>query len=192
MAYLSIFDTEIRIQENLYSLNDLHIASGNLRKHEPNRFMRLDNTQKLIEEISRTPDLGISHKASQNGKYRGTWVSKELVYAYAMWISPRFNLQVIRAFDHMHRNVTESSPQLPVQQNSLELPDFRHQRVLLTIEHGEIVGKRILDRDELIMNRYQYINYFKEPDIGFSDLEQLAELSRLVSERLCKQVSKGH
>lgn len=44
--------------------------------------------------------------------------------------------------------------------------------------------------DEMIMNRYQYINYFKEPDVGFSDLEQLAELSRVVSERLCKQVNK--
>ncbi|WP_347365062.1 hypothetical protein [Vibrio vulnificus] len=40
------------------------------------------------------------------------------------------------------------------------------------------------------MNRYQYINYFKEPDVGFSDLEQLTELSRVVSERLCKQVNK--
>jgi hypothetical protein len=42
----------------------------------------------------------------------------------------------------------------------------------------------------MIMNRYQYINYFKEPDVGFNDLEQLAELSRVVSERLCKQVNK--
>lgn len=190
MTNLTIFDTQVRIQENLYSLNDLHIASGNLRKHEPNRFMRLDNSKKLIEEINRTPDLGISHKVSQNGKFRGTWVSKELVYAYAMWISPQFNLQVIRAFDQMHSGVIEPLPQLQIQQNSVELPDFRHQRVLLTIEHGVIVGKRILERDELIMNRYQYINYFKEPDVGFSDVEQLAELSRIVCDRLCKQLSK--
>lgn len=94
----------------------------------------------------------------------------------------------INAFNEMAAQLSNK----PKSDNLLELPDFRHQRVLLTIENGEIVSKRILEQNELIMNRYQYINYFKEPDVGFSDVEQLAELSRVVNNRLCLQVSKGY
>ncbi|EKO3396986.1 KilA-N domain-containing protein [Vibrio fluvialis] len=96
MTKLTILSKGIRTLDNLYSLNDLHKASGNAAKHQPSRFLRLDTTQELIAEIASYPDLGSTHKV-ENGK--GTWVCKELVYAYAMWISARFHLQVIRAFD---------------------------------------------------------------------------------------------
>ncbi|EOW9244899.1 Bro-N domain-containing protein [Vibrio cholerae] len=76
------------------------------------------------------------------------------------------------------------------QKKTIEIPDFRYQRILLTVENGEVTSTRMVGSDEMLMNRYQYINYFKEPDVGFNDVEQLAELSRTVSERLHKQLGK--
>lgn len=101
MTNLSILDTQIRTQNNFYSLNDLHVASGAKTKHKPTFFLRNDQTKELILEIEQVADLQLAVKVKHGGHDRGTWVCKELVYAYAMWISAKFHLQVIRAFDAM-------------------------------------------------------------------------------------------
>lgn len=100
---LLVGDAVVSIQGGLYSLNDLHRASGGEAKHQPANFLRLDTTQALIDEIAneinRSSDVrsGVIHVINGNGG--GTYVCKELVYAYAMWVSAAFNLRVIRAFD---------------------------------------------------------------------------------------------
>lgn len=111
---LHIEDVVIRQDaEGRYSLNDLHKASGGDKKFQPANFLRLDTTKALVEEIDRSSDLrngssemrnggsGLSNAVSviQGGTNQGTYVVKELVYAYAMWISPAFTLKVIRTFD---------------------------------------------------------------------------------------------
>ncbi len=99
MPNLTILSKDIRILDGLYSLNDLHKASGGMSKHAPFRFMRNEQTIELVDEIERSPNLVIGSKVIRGGKQQGTWVCKELVYSYAMWISAKFHLQVIRAFD---------------------------------------------------------------------------------------------
>ncbi|WP_272947854.1 KilA-N domain-containing protein [Rodentibacter pneumotropicus] len=51
MSDLTILNTAIRQTQNLYSLNDLHIAGGAESKHKPSNFARLDTTQDLVAEI---------------------------------------------------------------------------------------------------------------------------------------------
>lgn len=83
-----------------YCLNDLHKASGGAEKDTPNRFFRLDTTDELVNELLQTPDMALAPlQLLRGGKTPGTYVAKELVYAYAMWISPKFHLKVIRFFD---------------------------------------------------------------------------------------------
>lgn len=98
---LTILKTSVRSYENLFSLNDLHIASGNLEKHSPRRFTRLDTTKALIAEIEKDNQHALKIIRGTNG---GTYACEELVIAYAMWISPQFHLVVLRAFMAMHRN----------------------------------------------------------------------------------------
>ncbi|MFK8256842.1 KilA-N domain-containing protein [Erwinia sp. AnSW2-5] len=83
-----------------YCLNDLHRAAGGEERHKPANFFRQDNIKTLCAEIDRCSDLSIGCVESiRGGPNQGTYVSKELVYAYAMWISAIFNLKVIRTFD---------------------------------------------------------------------------------------------
>ncbi|MFQ1023222.1 P22AR C-terminal domain-containing protein [Avibacterium paragallinarum] len=99
MKNLTILNTQIRTLNNLYSLNDFHKASGGEEKNKPTRFMRLDQTKDLITEIKQEygrPDLVFS--TIHGGINSGTYVCKELVIAYAAWISAAFHLKVIRAF----------------------------------------------------------------------------------------------
>ena len=92
----SIDSQSIRIVDGLYCLNDLHKASGKDANHRPNQFMRLDTTQGLCAEIDRCANMRIAYKTIKGGLKQGTYVCLELVYAYAMWISPPFYLKVIR------------------------------------------------------------------------------------------------
>ncbi|KAA6208027.1 KilA-N domain-containing protein, partial [Avibacterium paragallinarum] len=86
MSNLTILNTSIRTLDNLYSLNDLHLASGNDPKHQPAFFVRLTSTKALIDEINRSANSQIAIKSIRGGRnpsLQGTWVCQELVIAYA-------------------------------------------------------------------------------------------------------------
>ncbi len=119
MTSLTVLNHEIHQTDGLYSLKDLHLASGGLEKHRPTFFLRNQETKDLIAELEN--ETKVSSANLQNGKNpdvqilpsavikvikggndkltQGTYACKEIVYRYAMWISPKFALAVIRVFD---------------------------------------------------------------------------------------------
>ncbi|OXL25258.1 KilA-N domain-containing protein [Psychrobacter sp. DAB_AL32B] len=116
---LTISNSAIGMKDGLYSLNELHRASGSNKKHQASNFMRLEATKGLIDEIERSSDMSngtnsIAYKVIQGGEsqQQGTFVCRELVYSYAMWISPRFQLMVIRAFDSIANQQQKLSQRL--------------------------------------------------------------------------------
>ena len=97
---LKISDIAVRQDaEGRYYLNDLHKSAGNLQKHRPKYFLATQQTIDLINEIEIG---GITPIVTKQGL--GTFVAKELIYAYGMWISAAFTLKVIRAYDQLQTN----------------------------------------------------------------------------------------
>lgn len=84
-----------------YCLNDLHKAAGGIAKHRPNEWLRNQQAKELVAEIELITGIPATN-IIKGHRATGTYVVKELVYAYAMWISAKFHLQVIRAYDAQH------------------------------------------------------------------------------------------
>lgn len=110
MSNLAILNTSIRSHENLFSLNDLHQASGGKSKHQPSFFIRLDTTKDLVAEIEK--DSETKALKTIRGTQGGTYACEELIIAYAMWISPKFHLIVLRAFLAMHKSESQNANQI--------------------------------------------------------------------------------
>jgi hypothetical protein len=135
-----IFLANIEISKDAdgrFCLNDLHRASGGAKRHQPSNWLRLDQTKELIEELRKSLNLSVPGipgterikdlepvVTARGFVDQGTFVTKELVYAYAMWVSPAFNLRVIRTFDKwVAQQVQDLTRSLDQARTQLALPD---------------------------------------------------------------------
>ncbi|WP_258129239.1 KilA-N domain-containing protein [Achromobacter anxifer] len=157
MKSLVISKTAIRQDAvGRFCLNDLHRAAGGQSKHRPGQFARTDQFKGLVAELRKegVRDFAQAPVAKVNdGFNNGTYVCKELVYAYAMWISPAFNLQVIRAYDSLQFSAMSLYQQLQalvaeevstqvrasfgarlMLERKRAIPEFRRRRELLESE----------------------------------------------------------
>lgn len=117
----------------LYSINDLHRASGGLKKHQPALWFQLQSTTNFVR-YQESKSQAQNHKninlvietIQGKGKAQGTFVSRKLVVAYAMWISPAFADHVLDTFldvvDGVYEKVTASDKL--IEQQTLQLDIF--------------------------------------------------------------------
>ena len=87
ISYLGVWETLHNPNFNCIEFEAIKSASGT------NRFIL---TAK--EWIERTDAIGVISKA---GRYGGTYAHKDIAYHFGMWLSPEFNLLVIKEFDRL-------------------------------------------------------------------------------------------
>lgn len=189
MSNLQILSNSIRTFENLYNLTDLHIASGGERKHQPSNFIRLDTTKELIAEIeSETPNV---HAVKTiRGTQGGTYVCEELVLSYAMWISPKFHLIVLRAFLSMHKNEQlQNSQQLALPEPEKTFSFDFTERELQTLAWVFFILLRNIDTFRTILPALEKLGSTLTPSIygqAYDYHFTVKDLHRIVS-RLTEQ-----
>lgn len=100
-------------EDGRYSLNDLHKAAGGEDRHKPANFMRNDGVKQFIDllkaEDSNCSEVSTLPIRQTAGRYGGSWVSKDLVYEYAAWISPEFRFKVYRTFEALAAGNTQQA-----------------------------------------------------------------------------------
>lgn len=169
---LVIADHGISSLDGLYSLNDLHKASGELEKHKPSNFLRLDSTKAIINELEneRFSDMSIAQKTSiikiiKGGlaNKQGTWVCKELVYIYATWVSAAFHLMVIRAFDSLvNGTIPNTPPSAPTKAYTDK--DISHLQHVYTVpEISKLLGLSFKDTLQRLAKAGNQSDVFSQP-----------------------------
>ncbi|UYZ90344.1 KilA-N domain-containing protein [Moraxella bovis] len=157
MTNLVINSQSISQHNDFYSLNDLHRVSGGENRHRPTFFLQNQETQEMIAELEKENTVAYHTK---QGKQGGTYACRELVYRYAMWISPKFSLMVIRAFDALN---TGTIPCLPPKTTAHDRTPLRQAVTALTAKFG-------LMHDEAYRLVHQYMGVNSIDEIALDDL----------------------
>ena len=155
----------IRTDNGLFSINDLHKAAGGEKRHQPANWLRLQQTIDLIDYL-KTEESKTQMCAIQSKQGVGTFVCKELVCAYAAWISPAFHLVVIRSFLEQHGEGGQPEP--PRRTTPDERAGLRQAVTMLTTKRG-------LMHDEAYRLIHQRFNVTHIEEIPAEQLPQAVE-----------------
>lgn len=110
-----IDNTEIKQDsQGRYCLNDLHKASGGNPIHSPAQFFRNKSVSDFVQALTDMQICTSPVNAIRGGTEQGTYVCEELVYKYAGWINPEFDVKVHAIFKKAVKGeLNLAQPQLP-------------------------------------------------------------------------------
>lgn len=128
----------------------------------PAEWLRYSTAKDLIDELkvgnptlcplaSEMTDFPVN---KTRGRFGGSFVVKELVYAYAMWVSPKFHLEVIRSYDRLategvavHYTAAESVLEDPLSYMEKVIAQakvLKAERDRLALENKEMAPKAVV------------------------------------------------
>ncbi|MFV0576064.1 MAG: Rha family transcriptional regulator [Vibrio sp.] len=84
----------------------------------------------------------------------------------------------INAFNEMAEQLANRKPTMP----TVKIPDFARLRILITVENGVTTQTKLLDNDELIINRNNLDYYMRDPEVF--PVEQLIQSHQTFNARL--------
>lgn len=167
---LAIGDHTVRSLDGLFSLNDLHRASGANPAQRPNQFLRNEQTRNLIDEISNAQIRAIEVRRGAHG---GTYGCRELVIAYAAWISAAFHLKVIRVF------LAATAPQAAAEPAP---PSLKYRRWLVVIDERGVETIQEVPMQSIVLDA----NSIDDVHIFLQEMVPLALLPKAMDTIVCR------
>ena len=103
---MGVFTVEQRTKDGMFNATNLlrqwNESTG--EKKEVTKFFENDNTKEFISALMKEENLNTQNSAylKSRGKNGGTWMHPILFIKFAMWLNPRFEVQVIKfVYDQM-------------------------------------------------------------------------------------------
>lgn len=166
-----------------YCLNDFHRAAGEEAKHAPALWER--QAGELIDELQKDTNSYVLEKS--RGRNGGTYAAKELVYAYAMWISARFQVKVIRAYDAMVSGLVSSQVgRIEGKQTRRELTDT----IKDFVSHAKAQGSQSAEKYYMSITKMEYaaLGMLEAKEKGFRDTLNISQVHTLaVAEHIARE-----
>jgi hypothetical protein len=158
---INIGNITIHQSENgLYRVVDFWEASGKESRHNPKSFFKQSNIKELEKEIFNGGEIA-PFKIVTKGRYGGVYVCRELIIAYATWVSPKFFLTVLQTFDRLQSATTTQ-----------ELIDLKFQ---LDDMQLDLLYREPRDKNTLAVHLHTATSKLKP---YFDHLVQIGELTR--------------
>lgn len=189
---LTIGSNNITLNEGLYSLNDLHKASGGEPRHRPSNFMSVSTTKAIAEEIAKETSKK-AFKVVYGGNNSGTFACRQLLILYAMWINPLFAAKILSSVDinelkdySFVNNKDEKKFKTYILKNKLtnrikigKTTDFVTRRRKLEVYSGvglELVALIDNDIEALLHEKFKSLKLFSEWfDASSGEIEEYAK-----------------